>query len=750
MILLDDYLRPLGPQLDPELISPESFRRILKIARRLPGVLASNLFGFECCLGADTPAADFLVCATAAHGRRELLDLLGSSAEAARELLAHPVWRAVAAFVAQWSDPASLLHTGADRVWLEFDVDGGGDPVNDSLPIPSVFFGPEWGPASIPDGPLAVTERALSVLTERPLPVAVRERIATCFRALPPGARIHQVGAMLSRPSDVFRLCVEGLLPEQVVPYLGRIGWEGNAGDLDRRARQLSSVAMFASLDVDVGETILPKVGLECAGRQIAPDVRGMDWPLLMEHLVAAGLCTPARHAMIRAYEGYLSEATAGDLWPAGLRRAAGLVGPRAINLFVRGIHHVKLTYRPDQPVEAKAYLGAKYRWYAGRAPEEAEERLASGREQARRALVRLARAARREELALTCRIPPSTTAYPYGDLVPLGFLLNALSRIPAASAEDDVARDELRQQVLSRRQGLLWSYHSGGLVTSIDSALILQGLADREAVEALERFSDGAGGYYPQLWGESESPDTMRFDPAIRHWCQADFTTTCLVRALRDAAGLPPLTPLACLEKGFERRSGLYFANPYLADWALALALRADPAAGPLKARLAAEIRGSVNADGTFGQFDVALSTACAILALALLGLDARALRELRLRLLDLMEPEGTWPETTPFYSTRTLPRERVPAGILTRALLGEARWQLIVLGEEIHGIYYYSDPHRMVSTALAALAFVEDGPGGDAALPGPAGSPHPRYRCRHPTEYVRRFALPPYLEGR
>ena len=112
----------------------------------------------------------------------------------------------------------------------------------------------------------------------------------------------------------------------------------------------------------------------------------------------------------------------------------------------------------------------------------------------------------------------------------------------------------------------------------------------------------------------------------ANEHWCQTDYATTCLIRALRHRARLPVRTPLSYIEEGFQSRAGLYFANAYLTDWCVAEALRGDPAAEPLRQRLAGEILDSANPDGTFGQYDVALSTSFAILALAAAGIAAGA----------------------------------------------------------------------------------------------------------------------------
>ena len=66
-----------------------------------------------------------------------------------------------------------------------------------------------------------------------------------------------------------------------------------------------------------------------------------------------------------------------------------------------------------------------------------------------------------------------------------------------------------------------------------------------------------------------------MVVTPRNRHWCQPEYGTTCLVTALRAEAGLECKTSVGYLAEGFENRGGLYFANPYMVDWALAWALQ-------------------------------------------------------------------------------------------------------------------------------------------------------------------------------
>lgn len=339
---------------------------------------------------------------------------------------------------------------------------------------------------------------------------------------------------------------------------------------------------------------------------------------------------------------------------------------------------------------------------------------------QAREAVLNLAEgvASEEEQLALTRQSTPDGSFAP-GDAVPVGFLLGVLnSHTSAASIFSNFeARKNLMANLQRKRQGSLWPHQKGGPVSSTATALVLHGLYDPEGVEALEAFADGRGGYYSHLGADERGG-------------QADYATTCLIRALRQGAGLEEKVSAEYLRSGFQSRSGWSFANPYLVDWALALALEGDESAQDLRDRLAGEILDSMNDDHSFGVLDVPTSSAFAILGLAALGRRDRTLLLAQLRLMDFMGPDGTFPPGTPFYCTG----------------MGAEDGR-----QEVSPLF---DSGKAISTSAAALALLVKSSPATAEESEPAGrrgkDAHPRYGCRDHVEYVRRFANPSYADDR
>jgi protoporphyrinogen oxidase len=349
--------------------------------------------------------------------------------------------------------------------------------------------------------------------------------------------------------------------------------------------------------------------------------------------------------------------------------------------------------------------------------------------------------------LPMTCHPPFPAARYAYGDLVPLGFLLRALQAAPGDDKRKGIVFG-LRTLLEEKKQDGLWAFHTSRLVTSTDSSLVMLGVQDAAALEALDAFYDGSVGYFPQLWSEEREPGKMEAAFNNRHWCRVDFATTCLIRYQRREVGLPCTTPLRFLEDGFNRRSSLFFANPFLTDWFLALSLKADEESRQLRERLAREVFRAQNSDDSFGRYDIRLSTALAVLTLC--ELDYR--NEKVHRAIKFLEhpPASASVSSIPFYSADRIDYENYSDGAWLLLTIGNGE-RIVSHEGKFYAVTLYEDGYGMITTSLVYLArraVAEGKPSaGDHAAEGELPS-HPRYRCETPTEYVARYALLPYLD--
>lgn len=366
---LEQTLRPLAPSMPAELVSSESLAEIGAIARMLPNTVTS-FFGFECRLGELAPRADFLLSALPEPGGA-ILAGTSSMGGLPNDFYRHPVWSHLRDFCHKWTTPGSPLHDRIENIWLEFDVEGEPQPV----PVPSIFFGPMGGigphlrdDSNFPtDEDLYgwLTREGLASLLGRMVPPLVERGIFDCLNSLPAGARVFQVGAMLARPSDAVRLCIANMSPHQIEAYLQRIRWPGSAAHLRPLLAFLGTVADFFALDIDVEETVRPKIGLECYSYGFKQPAQEPRWQNLLDALVEQGLCVPAKRAALLAWPGFERADASPDLWPRNLLLASRLFGGRFSSVISRSLHHLKISYEPGRSLEAKAYVGIGVHWFA-------------------------------------------------------------------------------------------------------------------------------------------------------------------------------------------------------------------------------------------------------------------------------------------------------------------------------------------------------------------------------------------------
>jgi len=357
------YLRPLAPYLDAALISPEALADIAAVAGVLPERLALFTFGFECRLGEAAPRADFLLCATASSGGRDVLAQPESYPAWPPAVRRDPAWQRVFNFARHWAREGSALQAHVDNVWLEFDV----ERPRAAIPVPSLFFSPEAGRRGV-DTPARLTASGLALLLDES-PERLSARLAPVFEALPARARVFQVGAMLSRRTDKVRLCIDRLAPEALVELVRQLGGDGPAGAVREAVQAWSGLADELCLNVDVGAEFSAKVGLECYFLDESSQERARKLGAFLDRLVERGLCTPAKRAGVLAYPGVCHERRDRALWPELLLRSSSFLGSGTVSAFARDVHHLKLVCHPEGRLEAKAYLWAGHRWYRAGAP---------------------------------------------------------------------------------------------------------------------------------------------------------------------------------------------------------------------------------------------------------------------------------------------------------------------------------------------------------------------------------------------
>ncbi len=344
---LADSLSLLLPALPKALVSPEAAERVYRTGKALAPIPRG---GFECRLAENDPQVDLQQCILRENEEparllHHLAALEPVMAEAAR-----PLWDRVTEFVKQWAEPSSLLYSGIQNIWLEFDVNDS----SSTIPAPSIFLGLERKLSDEIDA-YKVVASALQMLLSPLDRSLVESNLCRCFETCGKTARVSHVGVMLARRVQALRVNVKGLGFEGMEGYLSEIGYRAPRIDLHPLLERVATMVDRVTLCLDVGAHIFPRLGFECLALQ-QPHT-------FMDYLVECGICTLAKRDGMFAWSGYLDPPGSDGAWPDHLVVASLLQPPDQFGVLNRQMSHVKLVYQHQQPLQAKGYLWFGHPW---------------------------------------------------------------------------------------------------------------------------------------------------------------------------------------------------------------------------------------------------------------------------------------------------------------------------------------------------------------------------------------------------
>ncbi|MEH2070412.1 MAG: prenyltransferase/squalene oxidase repeat-containing protein [Nostoc sp.] len=337
---LKDSLQPLKSHLTP-LVCPQAIEQLDSVSSYFPDAIAST-YGFEYRLQPSAPVVDFAFQVT--ETGRDILAGLNPHIRLSEDFGRHPVWQQIQKFCAEWADPSSLLHYFIGDLWLEFDSKPDGDTNTNNIPIPGLFFRLTSPPdnSGISFNYSWIWEQAMPLLLGAPLPPGLQKKFIDCIKRLPPRTSIFQVGMMFSRTVEAIRLCLVGS-PSELLPYLSEIGWTGQLAEVEKHVNSLSPYVDGILLDIDIGEQIYPRIGIEGIFLTRYQACVNGQWESLLDYLTSQGLCAKETRDALLKYSGYT------------------LAKPLQERIYVRGLNHIKLIYQSGQPLATKIYFGAMH-----------------------------------------------------------------------------------------------------------------------------------------------------------------------------------------------------------------------------------------------------------------------------------------------------------------------------------------------------------------------------------------------------
>jgi hypothetical protein len=340
---LGETLEYIEPYLSGQLVSAETFSRVKTMATILPEAMSS--YYLECRLTAQANQVDFLTSALSAEGR-EILAGNSPKIDLSDEILKNSLWRRIRDFFKYWAEPTSPLYEQVPLIWLEFDKVSEALP---AVPLPSLCFclSPEYMQRGTdnhlsPQQYQKLIKTALEPLFNYPLLPQTEQNLFACFDLLPPDGHIIHISAMLARHPPTLK--VYGCIPrEQLLTYLRCLGWTGSIAEIDKFISTFCPTLNPIFIDLTVGDTIASRIGLAFSqihlGRLPRSDPK---WSSLLEQLVESSLCAPEKREGLLNWPGSSQITFRNEAWPTRLDRWLDL----------------KIVYQPQQPLEAKGYLG--------------------------------------------------------------------------------------------------------------------------------------------------------------------------------------------------------------------------------------------------------------------------------------------------------------------------------------------------------------------------------------------------------
>lgn len=335
---LSETLNFIQPYLPHPLVASETVAQVNTITHLLPDAVSAHYV--ECRLGAIATSVDFAACVIAASGGREIFASTGWP----QILRDDPLWSRVYDLFKDWANPTSLLYNQIPLVWLGFDnVDKIMPPV--PLPCLSLCLDPDYL-ISNPSPKQSdirlyqqITEISFERLLGHPLPPQTRYNLANCFNLLPPGGQICYISVMLARHPPALKL--NGLIPkDKLLDYLTHLGWTGSIIELEEILTLYCGFLDQIRFDLTIGATISPRLGFEFFSK--GSPISHAQQQLLLNQLIAEGLCTPEKGQALLAWSGFSSELFNRHSRPTRLSRS----------------WYIKIVYQPGHPLEAKGYLG--------------------------------------------------------------------------------------------------------------------------------------------------------------------------------------------------------------------------------------------------------------------------------------------------------------------------------------------------------------------------------------------------------
>ncbi len=302
----------------------------------LPNEITYGL-GFETRLADPSSEVDFILRPLAPKGL-EMIAALDSHLGFPVRLAENEAWSGLRDLGRAWLTPDSVLHGATFCLWIEFDS----KQYSRAIPNPGLVFVQIQRTYSRPELYESIAQAIYVALKGRRMAPPLTHNLLRCIELMPERGMMTLFGLPIARPAQGFRVVVGEVEPDQIPGYVSSLGWKGSAKALESLIFSLVGYADRHSINFDLEENGIGKLGIEFGIPQehsVSSDPR---WEGLLAFLVKQGWCLREKRDALLA-------------WPKPLT----LMPDDSKPIFMRRfISHVKLSLEARSRVMAKAYVG--------------------------------------------------------------------------------------------------------------------------------------------------------------------------------------------------------------------------------------------------------------------------------------------------------------------------------------------------------------------------------------------------------
>ncbi len=345
---LTDSLQNVLAHISSEIATPTAISDLQKLAKLSAPIPRA---GFEIRLDKENSQVDLQQGISLQNKEPQILVEHINKLALSHQEFNQPVWNRIREFCKIWSDSSSDLYSAISDIWLEFDI----HESNPDLLTPCIFLGINRDSFE-PSKTFSIIKTALELLYGQPIDDSLCSNLYRCFTACTTPTRISHVAAMLSRKIEALRINVSKIPIYAITTYLQEIGYSNATEEIEALVDEILESFDNVRLCFDVGKKIYPTLGLECFfNKQSGLDPR---WLPFLDNLVAKGLCTSEKRNGLIAWVGNTTPSNTTKPWASHLIAESLLQPSENFSILDRRLSHIKLTYKPQSSLQAKAYIG--------------------------------------------------------------------------------------------------------------------------------------------------------------------------------------------------------------------------------------------------------------------------------------------------------------------------------------------------------------------------------------------------------